>query len=979
MAEQLVEDQYDVDLTADSGEYETSQEIDAVDLFEYVGDEDSPISQLKSLVLSIDWEITDDILEQFIDELSNLKTIWADDKVKQVYIQGLDKIAKYIYKEKANANPNAIKLLLTFYHDLEKIVTSESMDYEEKKQILLEDVKKFEVLKSQIFHDGKQQAAEESMSASITEVVQQEQLVDPDEIVETVDLVESDTDQEEIVESTVIEGDKEILRGLKAAVLGIDWEITDQELNQLAKEVHKLEESFGNSKAKLIFLQGIGALGAYINLKRSNAHAGAFTLLRSFFDGMEKVVVEGLSGEEEKRILLAEAEKFNEFKKIIAETIPKSADKIQAEQDAIRRDEPVDGEDDDNEPIPALSETSGDLDDYSYTNDKDEYVDDVSSEIDSFFNSENDNENPAEDGVYGTDIEDQNDQLMAEIDEKLQDFFDAEMEQNQTLSVDSQTALQGVHVESPADDDSDEEPLPMDENGLAPALSAFDEGQVDYFDDDTDISMQPDEDEQQQEANELTLERLIEGEDTDYSVDEALKGVEVETEADDETDEPPLPMVDGELAPALPGHDGKSGFSEEDIIKTREGASAGEDIKTRLDEFFADDKMAADSGEEASSIVLEDTDEIGEDDESLETTKERLDEFFAQSTDDDFEMEIEPVGEEVDLIEEDVEQSSSGDLFMEEATLIREEAAEVEEEAEEEEEFIHIPEGELSAVEGERVAFDAASDAWEPDDGPVVFLPVDDEDVSDLSFEGLGAGDSDQDDDFLFFDDIEEESKKFDNIDFSVPGQEDDDTLIPESLVQEGGTESNFDLFDRQDSAENIDTQAPGVMPDELPARYSTASVLSLENLQGYITTVGIETTSRTIRDLLTEVGRLSQQLRDNPVEKGLLNLLTTVVQQVQQGGRTIRSSGYSLIRSIVDKLEYVVQSSLTAEQAQDCLLSETSKVLLWQQTILDIRSQGDRSEPVSVSDDFAVNVDVDSEEDEEESLFFEDDMEVEN
>ena len=76
MAEQRVEDQYDVDLTAESGEYETAQEIDTVDLFEYVGDEDSPISQLKSLVLSIDWEITDDILEQFINELSNLKTIW---------------------------------------------------------------------------------------------------------------------------------------------------------------------------------------------------------------------------------------------------------------------------------------------------------------------------------------------------------------------------------------------------------------------------------------------------------------------------------------------------------------------------------------------------------------------------------------------------------------------------------------------------------------------------------------------------------------------------------------------------------------------------------------------------------------------------------------------------------------------------------------------------------------------------------------
>ncbi len=964
MAEQRVEDQYDVDLTAESGEYETAQEIDTVDLFEYVGDEDSPISQLKSLVLSIDWEITDDILEQFINELSNLKTIWADDKVKQVYIQGLDKIAKYIYKEKANANPNAIKLLLTFYHDLEKIVTSESMDYDEKKRILLEDVKKFEVLKGQIFHNGKQQAEEETMSSDRAEGKQQEPVIETDEIVETVDLVETDPDEEQIVESTVVLGDKEILRGLKAAILGIDWEITDQEMNQLAEEVHKLEESYRNSKAKLIFLQGIGALGAYINLKRPNAHAGAFTLLRSFFDGMEQVVVGGLSGEEEKKILLAEAEKFNEFKKIIAETIPKSADKIQAEQEAIRQDEPFDREDTDSEPAPALSETSEDLDDYSYSNETDEHVDDLPSGIESFFGSEDGDESFTESEVYGADIEDQNDHLMAEIDEKLQDFFDAETERGRTLSVDSQTALQGVHVESPDDDDSDEEPLPMDENGLAPALSSFDEEQVD---EDMDIIMQPDKKEDHQEANELTLERLIEGEDSDYNVDEALKGVDVETEADDESDEQPLPMVDGELVPALPGHDGKSGFSEADIISTQEGASAGEDIKTRLDEFFADDKLAGGSSEGAYPQVPGDTDETIEDDESLETTKEQLDDFFADSTDDDFEMDLEPVGEEVDLNEEDVKQPSSGELFMEEATLIREQVDEAVEEAEEEE---------VSPEEDERVAFDAVPDVWDADDGPVIFLPVDDEDVSDLSFKGFGGDNSDQDDDFLFFDDIEEEPEGFDDIDFSVPGQEANDNLSSDPLAQESGTANNFDrFFDQEVSSEASDIQAPAAMSDELPARYSRVSGLSLENLQDCITTVGIEMTSRTMRDLLTEVGRLSQQLRDNPVERGLLNLLTTAVQQVQQGGRTIRSSGYSLIRSIVDKLEYVVQSSLTVEQAQECLLSETSKVLLWQQTILDIRTQGIREQAVPVPDDFAVNVDDDSEDDEDESFFFENDM----
>ena len=73
-------------------------------------DEESPITRLKTIILSIDWEISDDILRQFNVELLDLKDIWANDKINLVYVQALEKISKYIYQEKANANPNAIKL-----------------------------------------------------------------------------------------------------------------------------------------------------------------------------------------------------------------------------------------------------------------------------------------------------------------------------------------------------------------------------------------------------------------------------------------------------------------------------------------------------------------------------------------------------------------------------------------------------------------------------------------------------------------------------------------------------------------------------------------------------------------------------------------------------------------------------------------------------------------------------------------------------
>ncbi len=147
---QYTEKQYDDDLTVGADEYDDSFQTESVDLFEFPSNDESPIARLKSLVLSIDWEITDDVLRQFNEELVDLKDVWANEKIYLVYVQALEKISKYIYQEKADSNPNAIKLLLTFFYNLEKMVSTEFMTEEEKRKIVLEDVKKFEMLKKQI-------------------------------------------------------------------------------------------------------------------------------------------------------------------------------------------------------------------------------------------------------------------------------------------------------------------------------------------------------------------------------------------------------------------------------------------------------------------------------------------------------------------------------------------------------------------------------------------------------------------------------------------------------------------------------------------------------------------------------------------------------------------------------------------------------------------------------------------------------------
>ena len=148
--ERYTDSQYDDDLTIGADDYDDSFETTDIDLFEFGGDDDSPISRLKTLVLSIDWEITDEVLLQFHDEVIDLKDIWANDKINMVYLQALEKIGMYIYKEKADSHPNSIKLLLSMYYNLERIVLSEELSAAEKKQILLDDVRRFEKLKKLI-------------------------------------------------------------------------------------------------------------------------------------------------------------------------------------------------------------------------------------------------------------------------------------------------------------------------------------------------------------------------------------------------------------------------------------------------------------------------------------------------------------------------------------------------------------------------------------------------------------------------------------------------------------------------------------------------------------------------------------------------------------------------------------------------------------------------------------------------------------
>lgn len=112
--------------------------------------EDTPLKELKSIVLSIDWEITDEIMTKFLDQVDGLKDAYKDDKIVLMFLQLLGSVGKYIKAKKANADPEVVKLLNSAYTGLEKVLLTEGITEPERKKMLLVEVNAFKKLKERL-------------------------------------------------------------------------------------------------------------------------------------------------------------------------------------------------------------------------------------------------------------------------------------------------------------------------------------------------------------------------------------------------------------------------------------------------------------------------------------------------------------------------------------------------------------------------------------------------------------------------------------------------------------------------------------------------------------------------------------------------------------------------------------------------------------------------------------------------------------
>jgi len=113
-------------------------------------DDSKTLRYLESVVLSIDWEISDETMGELIAEAERLKGIYGHDKTLVILFQLLGSVGKYLKSNKGGAHPDSISLLNSIYATLEKVILSKGMTDAERKRELFVQVNKFKQLKEEI-------------------------------------------------------------------------------------------------------------------------------------------------------------------------------------------------------------------------------------------------------------------------------------------------------------------------------------------------------------------------------------------------------------------------------------------------------------------------------------------------------------------------------------------------------------------------------------------------------------------------------------------------------------------------------------------------------------------------------------------------------------------------------------------------------------------------------------------------------------
>lgn len=197
------------------------------------------IEELKSVVLSLEWEITDQVMQKLGEEISKLEDFYRDDKIVVAFLQLLGSLGKYIRKKRAEAHPDSITLLQSVYENLEKIVRSSDMSEADKKKMLVVQVNNYKKLKDEII-------VSRPTETPVPQRRQEPEAVEPEEAPIEMEAEEEDYEEEEAYDEDVsLEPDEDVARHFYDEADQADAIARHKELlNAIEAMRHSIEKGF---------------------------------------------------------------------------------------------------------------------------------------------------------------------------------------------------------------------------------------------------------------------------------------------------------------------------------------------------------------------------------------------------------------------------------------------------------------------------------------------------------------------------------------------------------------------------------------------------------------------------------------------------------------------------------------------------------------------------------------------------------------
>lgn len=236
------------------------------------GGPETSASGLKTIVRSLEQGITEEGGRRLTAAIEELHSRFSGDRILGGLVKMAGVLGRHAVANPPSAEKESIPLLISVCDRIDEITATPELSFERRKEMLAIELAKFNELKARIAAGGKMPP------------------VGPDDI--------SD---------------------LKAVVLSLEWEITEQTVRKLEEEVARLSPLCKEDKVLGGFLQMILSVGRYVGARRAAADPDSITLLHSVFRGLETVTGSPASSLQEKKgVLSGEHAKFNAFKKKIA-------------------------------------------------------------------------------------------------------------------------------------------------------------------------------------------------------------------------------------------------------------------------------------------------------------------------------------------------------------------------------------------------------------------------------------------------------------------------------------------------------------------------------------------------------------------------------------------------------------------------------------------------------------------------------------